>query len=402
MTDLRAAMIDGVIEDYRVPFLTHLRSHVDELVVGACRISNETSRRLTDAGVRVELLPFKQAPRSWRHPAGFVEKNPLMLSMHVDPVLRRARPNVVVSGDLGLRSLQSAAYCYRTQVPLVLWARLSEHSELGRSRLQRQFRPWVARQAQRIVVNGASGRNYLRSLHVGDARVAVVHQALNPAAIGGRVRCASHDGPVRLVFVGRLVPGKGLHHLINAADQVPPDAWHLTVVGDGRVRPELEAEAARRGLPISFVGRQPAAEVARHLTQADFLVHPSLSDEWGLVISEALANGVPVIGSVYAQAQNELVREGWNGWSFRPDLEGDVARVLNLAVSTRGQTWTTMSANARASAAHLWPDRIATCYAAVLAEAAATARRRRSSPAGGVRNDVEAAQAVPRINGSRG
>ena len=49
------------------------------------------------------------------------------------------------------------------------------------------------------------------------------------------------------------------------------------------------------------------------------LVFPTLADEWGLVVNEALAAGVPVLGSLYSQAVEELVRDGENGWTFRPD-----------------------------------------------------------------------------------
>lgn len=123
----------------------------------------------------------------------------------------------------------------------------------------------------------------------------------------GRIRVVPHpvepveepaDPVVReghALFVGRLVPEKGVDVAIRASatSGVP-----LTVVGDGRLRPELTALAGDLRAPVTFAGPATRDEVFGHMRRAAMLVVPSLWHEiWGLVINEAISVGLPVIGS---------------------------------------------------------------------------------------------------------
>jgi len=97
-----------------------------------------------------------------------------------------------------------------------------------------------------------------------------------------------------LVFVGRLTGEKGLDVLVRAlAAGVPADG--LLVVGDGPERPRLEAEARRSRLNVRFCGYQE--DVSRFLAAADLFVQPSRSEGLPFTVLEAMAHGLPVVGS---------------------------------------------------------------------------------------------------------
>src|SRR2546423_6196921 len=66
---------------------------------------------------------------------------------------------------------------------------------------------------------------------------------------------------------------------------------------------------------------------------AGILVFPTLADEWGVVVNEALAAGLPVLGSRYSQAVEELVMDGVTGWTFRPDRGTEMYAALERAMS---------------------------------------------------------------------
>ena len=71
---------------------------------------------------------------------------------------------------------------------------------------------------------------------------------------------------------------------------------------------------------------------------AGALVLPSLFDEWGLVVNEAMASGLPVLGSRYSQAVEEMVTDGRTGWCFDPLRPATVADALDkiFSASDRG------------------------------------------------------------------
>lgn len=104
-------------------------------------------------------------------------------------------------------------------------------------------------------------------------------------------------------YVGRLVPEKGLSWLLAAMKQLPRNI-HCLIIGNGPLRGEIELWSE---LP-SLVGRvhlldaQPVEELPNYLNCMDVLAVPSLTtmdwkEQYGRVIAEAMACGVPVVGS---------------------------------------------------------------------------------------------------------
>jgi glycosyltransferase involved in cell wall biosynthesis len=118
-----------------------------------------------------------------------------------------------------------------------------------------------------------------------------------------------------VVFVGRLVPEKGVADLLDAWSAARPDGLELVVVGDGPLRAELEA---RRVPGTRFTGWIPAADVAELLRSARALVLPTRGYEGQpLAVLEALAAGCPVLVSGLGGLP-ELLAGGDAGESLPP------------------------------------------------------------------------------------
>jgi glycosyltransferase involved in cell wall biosynthesis len=113
-----------------------------------------------------------------------------------------------------------------------------------------------------------------------------------------RVR-SRHEGKLRLMFVGRLIPLKACDlALRGAAHLLQTDAAHFTVVGDGPERENLQDLAKSLGIEkaVTFTGMVSRAEALAQLSRADVMVFPSLREFGGAVVFEALALGaVPVV-----------------------------------------------------------------------------------------------------------
>jgi len=105
--------------------------------------------------------------------------------------------------------------------------------------------------------------------------------------------------PLRLLFVGRLVPYKGADMVVEAAEPFLADGRaELTIVGDGPERQNLEKLAARSANPaaIHFAGTVPHNDVQQYFATADVFVFPSIREFGGGVVLEAMAMGaVPLV-----------------------------------------------------------------------------------------------------------
>ena len=141
------------------------------------------------------------------------------------------------------------------------------------------------------------------------------------------------DDEVRLLFVGRLAPVKGLRVLLKALEgliaEIP--GLHLVLAGDGPDRANLEKAAAPLGDHVSFTGYLSQDEVAAAMQSCDICVLPSFAEGVPVVLMEALASRKPVLATQVAGV-GELVEDGINGFLVPPgDVESLAARIRTLA-----------------------------------------------------------------------
>ena len=135
------------------------------------------------------------------------------------------------------------------------------------------------------------------------------------------------EGPLRLVYAGRIDEGKGLDDFLQALPADFPGT--LTVIGSGELLPRCRAICAAQGLEerVHFVGRLPHAETLARIADCHVLVQPSrLLETYGLTLIEALAVGTNVLASERG-ASREIVEDSGVGFLY------DVANAESLSAA---------------------------------------------------------------------
>jgi glycosyltransferase involved in cell wall biosynthesis len=127
----------------------------------------------------------------------------------------------------------------------------------------------------------------------------------------------THEGgPLRLIYVGNVLPHKGLLPLINGLFHLAPEIWHLTVIGsltmDGRY---AQKNLSRR---IDIAGPKDGNELAGLFAQSHVFVMPYSQEGFGMAYLEAMAFALPVVGSSNG-ALREFVISAHNGFLIEPD-----------------------------------------------------------------------------------
>ena len=143
----------------------------------------------------------------------------------------------------------------------------------------------------------------------------------------------------KLVSVGRLSEQKGQLLLVDAVAELAESGaqFELVLVGDGEMRPEVEARLREKGIAdrVTITGWASGEEVRRHLLEARALILPSFAEGLPVVIMEALALGRPVL-TTYIAGIPELVGDGECGWLVpagdRPKLVEALKKVLDTPV----------------------------------------------------------------------
>lgn len=145
------------------------------------------------------------------------------------------------------------------------------------------------------------------------------------------------------IFVGRLIQEKGLRELVEGYIQyrsLVDDPWELRICGDGPLHGQIVPGLIWEGFT------QPN-ELISKLKNAGFLVLPSHFEPWGVVISEALASGMPVVASNKCGAVRALVSSGWNGIVLQEVSSMNIANALIECHEMNESEYLRMSINSK-------------------------------------------------------
>lgn len=151
---------------------------------------------------------------------------------------------------------------------------------------------------------------------------------VKPNFVSTHIEPGTHAGGYAL-FVGRLIPQKGVKTLLQA--------WHLLgntiplkVVGRGELETLFENDLPQG---VEYLGALPREQVLDLMQNATLLVFPT---EWyetfGLVVIEAFTTGLPVVASSIGGVV-EIVKDGVSGWHFKPGDAEDLAHTVQVAWS---------------------------------------------------------------------
>ncbi|TDE17464.1 glycosyltransferase family 4 protein [Dyadobacter psychrotolerans] len=261
------------------------------------------------------------------------------------------KPTVLnVTGYFDWAQVLLMIYAKTKGVKIVLSSE-SSSGDHGRSALKEKIKSRIVGMADAFFCFGKTSVDYMISLGVNPSKIAVD----NAAVIDEDVVKLNFEESKRLfqseiarnktfVFVGRLAEEKNLKMLLCAFTNLQiqePDAksWNLLFVGDGPEKQNLEKLALDSPFPdnISFTGGLPWHRVPAWLARSSVLVLPSKSEPWGLVVNEAMVCSMPVIVSEKCGCVQDLVQDGGNGFTFNPDKQHDLEKVLLFYIQNQEQ-----------------------------------------------------------------
>jgi glycosyltransferase involved in cell wall biosynthesis len=225
------------------------------------------------------------------------------------------------------------AWCLRARVPAILMSDSQEIDE-KRTPLKEFAKSRLVRLFDGGFVAGSRHAGYLRKLGFGDRPMVLKYDVVDNKHFAPRAPC----GPrAKIVCCARLVAKKNLPGLIDAyrgfLDRLGDEAESaadLVIAGDGPMRTAIEAHVTRLGVSrrVSMIGHVDYVDMPAVYHSALALILPSTTEQWGLVVNEAMAAGCAVFVSERAGCAPDLVRDGENGFTFDPHDPYQLAELL--------------------------------------------------------------------------
>ena len=252
-------------------------------------------------------------------------------------ILNRLNPQALAIGPSreSLAAWLTALFWSRVKKRVAVLMMDSKHDDAPRGLIKEWGKKQIISRFDAALVGGSHSEAYARLMGLPPERIFVGCDVVdNDYFACGADRARQNAADLRqqyslpenyFLYVGRLDEKKNVSRLLQAyaryVKTAPADrSWHLVLCGSGPLEDQLRQEARQLGLSqVIFAGFTQIDALPSYYGLARCLVVPSShSEQWGLVVNEAMASGLPVLVSRACGCAPDLVQEGVNGYTFDP------------------------------------------------------------------------------------
>ena len=284
--------------------------------------------------VTLEHLPFKTISIV---PDQTLEAVPFpQLGLRLWRTLNEFQPDTIaIAGYARPAMLTALLWCRQHCKPAILMSATTEQ-DFTRTPGREAIKRAVVSQFSVALVGGTPHTHYLQKLGMAPEAIfsgydVVGNQHFHPDHI--RTLPSPHSRPYFLA-INRFLPKKNLSFLISAYAQYRQEvgtiAWDLVLCGDGQLRNNLEQQIRQLNLQeyVHLPGFLQQDELLPYFAHARCLVHASLQEQWGLVVNEAMAAGLPVLVSDRCGCFEDLVQSDITGFGFDPTAASQLTELM--------------------------------------------------------------------------
>ena len=314
------------------------------------------------------------------------------LSKLLDAHLSAFQPNAVaIPGWSGCHAFAALDWCLHTGTPAIVMSESSAHDK-ARSFWKELIKRRYVGLCSSALAGGRTHSEYLGALGLAGDQIFLGYDTVDNeyfATKAAQVRREKFEVrskfglPERFFLTSsRFIAKKNLLRLVEAYAQYRrrarsnghgSEVWDLVLLGDGPLRRTLCSRLNALGLRscTHLPGFKQYDELPVYYGLASAFVHASTVEQWGLVINEAIASGLPVLVSNRCGCAPDLVRGGMNGFTFEPFDAEAIAEAMFKVSTLSEDRLATMGETSRRISAEWGPER----FASGLAAAAECARQ---------------------------
>ena len=329
----KVVIITNIPSPYRVDLFYYLQTHVKEYAFHIIYTSkNEDNRswnipeekllnsRILDA----KILKIKNK----------LDTRYIHLPANIGKELSEIMPDVVVAMEYNPAALQALLWAKTHSKKFVHWTDGTLHSERNIGTVQKITRKIITSNADSCIASSTKAKEKLLAWGVPGEKIFI---SLLTVDISQFQKVEREPVPGRILYVGSMIPRKGLDLLVDALPYVNCD-FELRIVGNGTEEEikQLKAAAEQKGIldKLTFCGFLQGEKLTDEYRKAQVFVLPTREDCFGLVLLEAMCAGVPIVASKYADGAYDTVVEGVNGYiadPFQPQAFGQcIEKTMNI------------------------------------------------------------------------
>ena len=335
---LKVALLVNIIAPAKMPVFSGLAEHFDLLLLHGGMESNRDT--WSDSEQQIPGATIKRV-LGWQIPLTKMDgKISDKRHLHISPGflwhLFRFHPDVIVTNEMGVRTVLALLYGTLFRKPVWVWWGGTLHTEHQIGTIRRLLRFVVSRWARHWFSYGETSSEYLTSIGIPRDSIVQIQNSVDETRFSSLAapEFQVQPRPV-LLHAGQLIPRKGVDLLLKACGALQKEGleFSLLLVGGGSDQETLKQLVSDLQLKnVYFRPSQKSDKMPGVYRSGDALILPTLSDVWGVVANEAVLSGIPVLCSKYAGCAKELFLDDG---VFDPEDAAEFVEKLRNAVLGR-------------------------------------------------------------------
>ena len=314
----RVVLITNIPSPYRVDLFDYMQKNLTGYEFHVIYTSRREDNRLwninEDKMKNSHVLESKVLKIRGKLDARYIH-----LPGNIGALLSELSPDIVIGFEYNPAALQSFLWCKMHKVKFIHLTDGTLYSERNVGTIQKLSRKIIIPRADASIASSTKAKEKLLAW---GAKKESIFESLLTVDTTPFIKAEKSFEGNRILYVGSMIPRKGVDLLLNALQFVNAD-YELRIVGNGTAE-EVETfkqQAKDLGIEnkITWCGFQTGEALVEEYRQASVFVLPTREDCFGLVLLEALSARTPIVSSKYADGAYDIVRNGENGFIVDPE-----------------------------------------------------------------------------------
>ncbi|MED5099945.1 glycosyltransferase family 4 protein [Niallia circulans] len=336
----KVLLLTNTIAPYRIPVLNKIEENNDyDLTVWYLEEREKNREWNIDKG----SINYKYECLNGYHM--YIRKLDMGIHINFGLLIKliRLSPDIIITSGYDTFGYWTALlYCKLFRRKYVVWWGSTLKSSIIKNRITTGIRKFFFRNADSFITYGTDATDCLVHYGVPLSKIVTGYNTVDIKSFYEKYKKYkkykkndNNDEQYKLLFIGQLIPRKGLEELLLALVELKDLNWKLNIIGSGPEEGKLKKYVEKSNLSgkVTFCGYKQKEEIYDYLLTNDCLVFPSLREVWGLVVNEAIATNIFVASSIYAGATRDIIVNKENGIIIDPYNKSQLVTSLEWCIN---------------------------------------------------------------------
>ena len=325
----KVVIITNIMAPYRVDLFNYIsKTYTNYDITVIYSTHNEDNREWEQEEIKHKFIILKSKTIKLKSNGDYKY---IHLPIDILKQLNKIEPDIIIGSEYNPTIILSYIYSKLNRKKFISWSDGTLNSEQDINFLQRTVRGIICKNSDALIASSSKTKEAQIRYGAKSNKIFVSYLTID---INKYIIEKNRWGNKKLLYVGRLVELKGLDLLLKALSNIKK-IFELTIVGSGDIEHELKilSEELHISDRVKFVGFKQREELVKIYKESDIFILPTKRDCFGLVISEAMCAGLPVLCSRYADGVYDLIDEGKGGKIIDPMNVDEFAKSIEKFLS---------------------------------------------------------------------